>query len=376
MQICGIVCEYNPFHNGHLYQIEKLKRDYGIDAIIGVMSGNWVQRGDAAIFDKKIRAKAAIQNGMDLVIELPAIHAMQSAEIFAENAVYILNSLGIVDTIAFGIEADSIEILKDIARVLTNEPQEFKNVLRAVLGRGLPYFAARAETIGRVLGPLHKQAIAQPNNILAIEYIKALIRLKSSIEPLGIKRSGAGHNDEIITENTASASLIRDMILSGNEEYLSLVPKRCRELYKGARLHCISELDKAIVAHFIKSDSEEIKNAPDVVEGLENKIKKSAEISAGFAELCDNIKSKRYSHSRIRRIVLNSYLNITKIDADTHPTYVKPLAFTQQGQNLIRDAKPQCFLPIGTSYNSVKQNAFASQNWKRELMLDKIYDLL
>lgn len=376
MRVCGIVCEYNPFHNGHLYQIEKLKRDCGFEAIVGIMSGNWVQRGDAAIFDKRVRAKAAALNGMDLVIELPAIHAMQSAEIFAENAVYILNSLGIIDTIAFGTETDNIGLLKDIAYLLANESDSFKNIIRAETGSGIPYFMARADAIGRILGQNHKAAAGMPNNILAIEYIKALIKLNSSIEPLAIKRIGAGHNENTVTDKTAGASLIREMILSGNDEYLNLVPENCRDLYRNAKIHRLSNLDRAIVAHFIKCSTDEIKKAPDVSEGLENKIKKSAEQSISFNEMCDKIKSKRYTHSRIRRILLNSYLNITKSDSKTKPQYVKVLSFTQVGQNLIKSAKTQSPIPIGTNFNSVKQNTFTAGIWRRELVFDRIYELL
>lgn len=213
MKICGIVCEYNPFHNGHLYQINKIKKELGFDAVVGVMSGNWTQRGDVAIFDKYTRAKAAVINGMDLVIELPAIHSMQSAEIFARNSVYILNSLGIIDSIAFGTECEDINILKDISDVLVSETNEFRSILKNELNNGSPYFFAREKAIYEILGEDRRDAIRKPNNILAIEYLKAIKRLESSIIPIGIKRYGAQHNDkEFDTSTTASASSVREHI--------------------------------------------------------------------------------------------------------------------------------------------------------------------
>lgn len=375
MRICGIVCEYNPFHNGHRYQIKTLKRDFGFDAIVGVMSGNWVERGDAAIFDKRIRAQAAVMNGVDLVVELPAIHSMQSAEIFAENAVYILNSLNIIDTIAFGTEADNAAILTEIANLLANESTMFKNIIRAEMNSGVPYFAARANAVGKILGSVHMSALSSPNNILAIEYIKALIRLNSKIKPLAIKRIGTGHDKSGIADGISSASQIREFIYCKNAEYLNLVPKNCHTIYKNAKKHDMSKLDNAIIAHFLKTDTNEIQNAPDVCEGLENKIKKAAQSARSINELCDAAKSKRYAYSRIRRIILNSYLNISKKDQNIRPLYVKVLNFTDIGQRILHSVKSSTLLPIGTNRNSVKGNRFAEQIWDRELVFDKIYDL-
>lgn len=374
MKVCGIVCEYNPFHNGHLYQINKLKTEYGFDAIVGIMSGNWVQRGDAAIFDKYVRAKAAIMNGMDLVIELPAIHAMQSAEIFAYNAVYILNSLGVIDYIAFGAETDKIEILERIAKLLVNEPESFKNIIRSEINKGIPYFAARSNAIGRIFNNDFKAAASLPNNILGIEYIKALIRQNSKIKPIALKRCGVEHDAMSVSDDTASATCIRNLLFN-NKPIARFVPDSCKKLYKTAKNHSISQLDNAIISHFIKSTAANIKNTPDIAEGLENKIIKAAQNSKTVSELYDAVKSKRYAHSRIRRIVLNSFLEITKDDAKMPPVYVKVLNFTQAGQKVLHNTKNTCSLPIGTNRNAVKCNTLANEIWDRELMFDRIYDL-
>ncbi len=375
MKICGIVCEYNPFHNGHLYQIQMLKQDLGFDAVVGIMSGNWVQRGDVAVFDKQTRSKAAILNGMDLVIELPTIYAMQSAEIFAQNAIYILQSLGNVSSVSFGSETDSIDMLKDIAALLVKEPPMFKNIIQNVMKRGVPYFMARSEAIGKILGQKHKEAASMPNNILGIEYIKALIKLKSTITPIAIKRHGAGHDEDKIYGNITSATSIRTMIAQNESNYRECIPQNCIDLYSNAAIHDISKLDNAVLAHFIKASPADIQNTPDVSEGLENKIIKSAKSSANINQLYNSVKSKRYAHSRIRRIILNSFLGINKSDILSIPKYVKVSDFTYIGQKVLHSAKETCFLPIGRSRNAVKGINFAERIWDRELIFDKIYDL-
>lgn len=374
MKVCGIVCEYNPFHNGHLYQINKLKTEYGFDAIVGIMSGNWVQRGDAAIFDKRVRAKAAVMNGMDLVIELPTIHSMQSAEIFAGSAVYILNSLGIADGMAFGAETDRPEILESIAKLLVNESESFKNIIRCEMNRGIPYFSARSNAIGRILGNDFKTAASMPNNILGIEYIKALIRQNSKIKPIALKRCGSEHDALLTSESTASATALRELLLN-NEPVSKFIPENCAELYKTAQIHSVSQLDNAIISHFIKSTAVDIKNTPDIAEGLENKIIKAARISKTTTELYDAVKSKRYAHSRIRRIVLNSFLEITKDDTKLSPQYVKVLNFTRCGQKILHNLKNTCILPVGTNRNAVKHNTLSCKIWDKELVFDRIYDL-
>lgn len=375
MNICGIVCEYNPFHNGHLYQINALKKELGFDAVVGVMSGNWVQRGDVAIFDKKVRAKAAVMNGMDLVIELPSVYAMQSAEIFSRNAVYILNSLGNVNSIAFGAETDDIGILKKIAKLLAEEPLIFKNIIRSEMKQGIPYFIARSNAIGKILGSKYKEAASMPNNILGIEYIKALIKLGSTMNPVAIRRTGVGHDEYKTRDNITSATSIRNLLFKGIIEYQEYIPKNCLELYNKAAIHDISKLDNAVISHFLKSSANNIKNTPDVSEGLENKMIKSAQNSKSIAELYDSIKSKRYAHSRIRRIVLNSFLGITEDDVSSSPKYVKVLNFTEVGQKVLHKCKNTHSLPIGSNRNIVKGNDFSEAVWDRELIFDRIYNL-
>lgn len=375
MKICGIVCEYNPFHNGHKYQIEVIKKNLGYDAVIGIMSGNYTQRGDIAVFDKKIRAKAAVLNGMDLVLEFPAVYAVQTAEKFAFNSVYILNSLGIIDGIAFGTECEDINKLSKIASLLTNETAEYRTALKYELSLGRPYFSARSSAIARILGSEYSILLSEPNNILAIEYIKSLNKLNSRIKPELIKRHISHHNDSNINGAIASATAVRRELLQNKGEALEAVPQNLRGIYSNAKIHDIEKLGSAIISNILLSDANTIKNTPDVNEGLQNKIKNAAFTSRSFSELCGNIKSKRYAHSRIRRILINHFLGITSDDANKLPQYIKILEFNKQGQNLLHMAKNTASLPLAKNRNGIKNNPAAIEIWDRELVFDSIYNL-
>ena len=375
MKVCGIVCEYNPFHNGHKYQIDYIKQNLGFDAVVGIMSGNYTQRGDVAVYDKSVRALAAVQSGMDLVLELPAVHSMQSAEIFAFNSIYILHSLGLIDSIAFGAEHSEIIEIQKTASLLYTEPKEFKMILKSELQSGKPFFLARKDAVYRILGNSYANIISEPNNILAIEYIKALYKLNSNIEPILIKRYESEHNDTVIHGEIASASAIRNILNTHGSNMIKAVPENCISLYKNSSLHRIEKLDTAIISNIIKSDINAIRNTPDVSEGLENKIKKSAFSSKNFSELCDNIKSKRYAHSRIRRIIMNIFLGITKEDAVTPPQYIKILNFNKKGQELLHNAKSTSKLPLAKNRNGINNIEKAVKIWDREIVFDKLYEL-
>ena len=374
MKVCGIVCEYNPFHNGHKHQIDVIKNRLGYDTVVGVMSGNFTQRGDVAVFDKSVRANAAIMNGMDLVVDLPTVHALQSAEIFAENAVFILNALG-VDALSFGSESEDLDSMKRLAQLFVKESPEFVSALKSELRQGKPYHLARSSAASKILGGGCGDILKEPNNILAIEYLKALLRLDSPMIPHPIKRDSSHHNDSEIYGSIASATAVRSGLKNQNPSALSAVPDNCGKLYKQSKIHNIERLSTAIISKIILSDAELIRKVPDVSEGLENKIKKAARDSKSFSELCDNIKSKRYAHSRIRRILINFLLGITADNASVRPQYIKILGFGSKGQMLLNHKKKTCPLPLAKNRNAVKNNPAAAKLWDRELQFDMIYKL-
>ncbi len=375
MNVCGVVCEFNPFHNGHKYLIDILKNEYGFDAVVGVMSGNYMQRGDIAVFDKSIRARAALKCGMDLVLELPAVHAVQTAERFARNAVYVLDSLGVIDSLAFGTEAADTELLKKTAELLAFEPPRFKDALKSELDFGKPFFTARAVAVGRMLGGRAAELISGPNNILAVEYIKALLRFESGMKPIAVKRHVSEHDDGVISGKFASASAVRKALLSGGGKAFDAVPENLDRLYKNAEIHDIENLSAAIISKLLLSGPDELKYIADIAEGLENKLIAAARGSRSFAELCDNIKSKRYAHSRIRRVVLSAFLGITRADAAAPPRYIKILDFNDRGRALLHEAKKTASLPLAKNRNNVKDDPKAVKIWDKELVFDAIYDL-
>lgn len=374
MTAVGVICEYNPFHNGHKYHLEKAREITGADIVVALMSGNFVQRGDVAVFDKKIRANAALLNGADLVIELPAVMSLCSAERFASASVEILNALSAIDFISFGAENADTALLENIAKILCEEPPLFKTLLAENLNKGMSYATARGEVISSLL-PEAKETMASPNNILAIEYLKALLKSNSSAQPTVIKREGSGYNCQNISDGFISATGARKLISDGIS-LSGFVPDNTLPLYKNAKIHNIKNMEKAIIANLCKMTTKEIRSLPDVSEGLENKILKAANSCNTFGELCDNIKSKRYTHSRIRRIVLNSFLGIKKEDL-LPPQYIKILDFNCHGQSFLNKIKQEALMPLVKNYNQIRRlnNINAENMWKKELLFDRLYEL-
>lgn len=245
MKISAIISEYNPFHNGHKYQIDTAKEITGCDAVIALMSGNIVQRADFSIFDKSIRASAALNGGIDLVLENPALSVLQSAEGYAYSAVATLTKLNCVDFLVFGAECSSLDDLNKIAQLLATEDNEFKNTLSQELSKGNTFASARGKTVAHFLGKDAENILKQPNNLLAIEYLKAIIRQDSSLKPILIKRTGADHNSMHSNNGFASATLIRENLLN-KRSIANFVPRPA--IYENQLPFDIKFVEKAIIS--------------------------------------------------------------------------------------------------------------------------------
>lgn len=342
--ILGIVSEYNPFHNGHLMHLQKSKELTHTDFSIAVMSGNFVQRGDTSIVDKWTKAEIALKSGVDLVIELPTLYAISSAENFADGAIKILNSLGIVDYVSFGSEIGEITPLDDVASVLYKEPKEFSSLITKQLRSGLSYPKARELAIQMYFGSSQKytDVLENPNNILGIEYLKSLKRLKSPITPITLKRKYSDYNSNDIKSGIASATAIRTMLQKGKNIHY-VVPYETYELLEekkkyGQIIPSLSIFSKEIIYTLRKMTLSEIAALPDVSEGLENKIKAAANTSNNLEELILKIKSKRYTQSRIQRILLYALLNISEKDitmSKKQIPYIRVLGFNKNGKKII-----------------------------------------
>ena len=360
-KVLGIIAEYNPFHNGHLYHLETSKKLTDADYTVAIISGNFTQRGSTSIVDKWSKTKMALENGIDLVIELPVLYSISSAENFADGAIKILNSLGIVDYLSFGAETSDISILNNIANILCSEHEEYKNLLSIELEKGLSFPKARENALldyikntddnvpeNRIIDfEKYSKVLSSPNNILGIEYLKALKKYKSSIKPVCISRFKSEYNSSSFSENIASATAIRELIKNKNFDTIkNVIPLVSYSIL----MDCINSgcvapdlncFEKEIIFTLRKMSIEEIFNLPDVSEGLEFSIKKAVNSCNNINNFLDIVKSKRYTVTRLQRILLYALLNISKEDMQlskqVEMPYVRVLGFNDNGKKLISE---------------------------------------
>lgn len=342
--ILGIVSEYNPFHNGHLHHLEVSKQLTKSAFTVAVMSGNFIQRGNTSLVDKWVKTEMALKNGIDLVIELPTVYAISSAENFADGAIKILNSLGVVDYVSFGSEIGEINSLNEVANILYKEPKEFSNLISAQLKSGISYPKAREIALTQYFGTSKKysEILNNPNNILGVEYLKSIKKHRSHIKPITIKRDYSDYNSTKEKNGIASATAIRTMI-QNNKNVHYVVPYETYELLdecigSGKVIPDLKVFEKEIIYILRKMNLSEIALLPDVSEGLENKIKIAANNFNTLEELISNIKSKRYTQSRIQRILLYALLNITQKDMNSSKRvtpYIRVLGFNKHGKRII-----------------------------------------
>lgn len=382
MKICGIVAEYNPFHNGHKYQIEQTKKLTNCDTVIAIMSGNFIQRGLPALFDKWTRAKMAIKNGVDIVIELPTCYATSSAEFFAHGSIGIMDALNCVDVLSFGSKYNDIEILKRIASVLHSEPEDYKKLLQKELKKGISYPIARSNALKNFLKKefdtkVLEDILLDSNNILGIEYLKALLTYDSPMTPCAIQRIGGDYNSTNIVGNICSATGIREMLQTNNLSRLpDVVPESTfeilsNELSLGKAPMSINNFEKEILFLLRKLSTEELSQISDVTEGLENVLKKSINEGLDIDTLIDKIKTKRYTKTRVQRILVHALLGIKKTymqDQKEAPQYARILAYSPKGKSLIPELVKKSRIPIVTSVNKFMKHATPTQ--KEMLDLD------
>lgn len=341
MKTYGIICEYNPFHNGHIYQIEETRK-HGADHIVAIMSGNYVQRGDLAVIDKFKRAQIAVNHGADLVIEMPVAYSLANAEMFARAGVMMLGALGCVDGISFGSECGDISLLKNAAdaALASGTPEKIKPLLE----QGIPYPEALQQSILREHGPIIAGAFDGPNNILGIEYLKAMKVLGIEMDAFTIKRKGADHDSSEASENIASASKLREMI-ENMDDISAYVPEDMAEAIKeyddAEHIAYFDNLERQFLFMLRTVSPQIVAATPDVGQGLENRIVQAGRSAVSldqFLELCD---TKRYTMARFRRILLNLFLGIKKTDLQVPPAYGRVLAFNEKGVEIIKAAAEQ-----------------------------------
>lgn len=347
----GIICEFNPFHLGHKYLIESVRKS-GADRIVCVMSGNFVQRGEAAIADKYTRAEMAVLCGADLVLELPFPYCAASAGYFAFAGVNILDRLGIVDELWFGSECGDIEVLNTVAENMLSD--EFENGLSARLIGGVGYASALDSVYTDLYGAT--PVLSTPNGTLAVEYIMAIKRLNSRIIPRTIKRYGDYKSDEVVqSDGFASASALRKRIKKSNslEDIKELIPYDACSVLERAKMEGLfpandDAIREAMLAYFRLSTPSELAKFDGVVGGLENRIIDAARESSSYEDFISALSTKKYTDSRLRRTLLSCIIGVTKLDMKTSPAYTMLLAANERGRELLSSARRCSEIPIVT----------------------------
>lgn len=360
MKTLGLITEYNPFHNGHLYHIQESKKQTKAQAVICVMSGHFLQRGEPALLDKWARAEMALKGGVDLLIELPFAYATRSAEAFAYGAVRLLDATGVVDSLSFGSELGDLTPLLSLTETLVEEPEPYREALYNHLKEGVSFPKARNLALLEVL-PERRESLASilnnPNNILGIEYLKALHHLKSSIVPITIKRKGRGYHDKTMEGAFASATAIRESIEKGQnienlEESLPLSSLSIikEEMDKGQGPIFLEDLAPYLLFLLRKMKREEIREILGVAEGLENRMKEATREASSIKDLIDSIKTRRYTLTRINRILIHLLTGFTTckardFDLQGGPRYIRILGFNHVGQALLKRMRERAYLP-------------------------------
>lgn len=392
MKIAGIVAEYNPFHTGHAYQISETRRILGEDsAIIAVMSGNWVQQADCAIADKWTRTRLALMGGADLVLELPTVFSISSAEKFAQGAVGILSASGVVDTLSFGSECGDVDALR-AAAVWLDKP-EYHDAVARLAGEGLPFATCRQQAVELLAGESVGHVLARPNNNLGVEYIRALNGLNSDIQPITVRREGAAHNSvvAVLTPNPEdsrkympqflSATDIRHNLLDGNWDRMEpyLVPGGRSILEDNTiGLPGLERVSRAMLARVRTMTAEDWGRLPDsgAAEGLPQRLEKAGRQCIDMGEFFKLARTKRYTHVRLERLVLWAFLGLTETDRPAAPPYLRILGFNNKGQAILKEMKQHASLPILTKPAHIKSLSNEAQHlFQLEARCTDLYDL-
>ncbi len=370
MKIVGVIAEFNPFHNGHRYLIEQIKKDGSL--VAAVMSGDFVQRGQSAVLDKHHRAEIAVKCGVDIVFELPQIYSCASAENFAFGGVSILDSCGCIDELAFGAECGDISEIQSAVALL--DDVNTQNKISENIKKGMSYPNAVQMAVGADI-------LLKPNNTLAVEYLKALKKINSTIKPICIKRIMTEHDSHIPNGNFASASAVREMIFCGDESYKKYVPDSsaniiCDCIKKGEIAQNFKYNERGAVSIMRRMSADDWRNIPDVSEGLENRIMKSVRENITVDDVIMSIKCKRYTYARISRAVCCAYIGITKSDFGK-PQYIRVLAFSKSGIEILRKMKNSAKLPVITKFkDSLNLSDSAKRMFDIDMMSSDMYKLL
>ncbi len=389
MNINGIIAEYNPFQNGHSYHLNTAIKQTDADYTIIAMSGNFMQRGAPAIIDKHKRARMALENGADLVLELPICYAASSAEFFATGAIALFDKLGVVSNLCFGSECGDLTILKEIAEVLLKEPEEYKEALHLFLHQGFSYPTARTRALLQYKPTLckYEKLLSSPNNILGIEYIKALQKRNSTITPVTILRVGADYHHKDLEACTSSALAIREALFSGQELSVlsSQLPKSSFQILKEAFLQdpliCSNDFSSILHYKLLMEAKQGFTQYLDVTSDLSDRIRKNLYQYKSYQSFCELLKSKDMTYTRISRCMLHILLDIQKSHMELYREmdyipYARVLGFRKSAAPLLKAIKKSASIPLVTkladAVNHLTPQAY--NMLQQELTKNSIYE--
>ena len=362
MKAAGVVVEYNPFHNGHLYHLEETKKTTNAEVVVAVMSGSFLQRGEPALVDKWTRTEMALRNGVDLVIELPYVYATQKAEIFAKGAISLLTSLG-VDTVCFGSESGAIEEFQKTTTFIHNNESEYNERIKYYMGKGYSYPKASSLAFESLDGHANVLDLSQPNNILGYHYVKAIQDLNSHIKPFTILRTKAGYHDqEFVDTKIASATSIRSELLKGStpKQMINYVPHPTyQELlhyqHTYSEFHGWHKLYHLLRYKLLTTNNKDLSFIYEAEEGLENRLIAMAKKAPSFQSFMELVKTKRYTWTRIQRFALHVLTQTTKEEMkpalEGEAPYLRILGMTKPGRTFLSQKKNSLSVPLVSNIN-------------------------
>ena len=396
MKVAAVIAEYNPFHNGHLYQLNFIREQLGADIIIVAMSGDFAQRGIPAIVDKYDRCRMALQNGADIVIEIPSYFALGSAEYFAEGAVSLLDKLGVVDLLNFGSEIGNLDIINVCAKILADEPLSYSLELRKQLKSGKSFPVARSVALWNETERMgchfnedeFNMVVGSPNNLLATEYVKALIRRKSNIIPTTLKRYGSGYNDSSISAGSfSSANAIREYLSSDKESSELLkeqLPDTVYDYFSGDHVKLLYPDDFSDILQYrliCENFDGKIDDYYDVSDRLANIINKNLMECKSYTDLCLKCKSKELTYTRISRSMMHIILSMKKdvieeLKANDYSQYARILGFTQKGMSVLNKIKANSSIPMITKLPKVQKEltGIALSSLNQDIHCSQVYN--
>ncbi len=389
MKIAGIIAEYNPFHNGHKFHIEQTKLITGADFVIVVMSGNFTQRGTPAIMDKYSRARMALENGADMVLELPSCYACGSAEYFADGAIALLDALGCVDYVCFGSECGDIELLRPVAETLANEPASYKEVLKSELKKGATFPLARNRALTHCIPSFaeNENIIGSPNNILGIEYMKSIIRRKSNIQPVTILRTGSDYHSQRFNQQYSSSLALRHSFeTQGSLDLIrGQVPENVFAIMKESfqKTYPIFPRDASAMLKYklLVEEPDGYTDFVDITPDISDRILKVLYHSYDYEQMCEILKTKNLTYARVSRLLCHILLNLRKDDLEAYQSggtvfYARVLGFHDDGKGLLKEIRRSTSIPIITKVTDGRdiKSDIGRKQFENDILASHIYE--